>query len=205
MPNDRFGRSRVDRGNSEAMSREFPDFLDPWKAADGRRSFGGTMPLARMRRLAALLAPEGDGEDDLPWEDARFQADFAYDAQGVVIIRLRVEASLPLLCQRSLLPYAETVRRDSRLAVVESLEEQDMLPGDYEPVLVEDGRMALLELVEDELLLAVPQVPRNPAVEAIDISTAGDEVAAESSAESEGPRQHPFADLGELLAKGKQH
>src|SRR5210317_1678587 len=98
--------------NSEAMSREFPDLLNPWKAADGRRTFEGTMPLARMQRLLPLLAPrqaEGgastsaDAVTDAPvaWNDAWFRADFAHDGQGNVTVELWVEAELTLVCQRS--------------------------------------------------------------------------------------------------------
>ena len=166
------------------------------------------MPLARMQRLKRLLAGDDSETTGLPREDARFRAEFGHDAQGIVTIRLRVEASLPLQCQRSLLPYLEPVQRSSLLAVVESLAEEDLLPEDYEPVLVEDGRLALLELVEDELLLAVPQVPRNPALEAVMISTAdasdpgGLEAGAPGGDDAEA-RRRPFADLAELLGRDK--
>ncbi|NND57384.1 MAG: hypothetical protein HKN57_09030, partial [Xanthomonadales bacterium] len=68
------------------MSREFPDFIDPWKAADGRRTFSGTMPIKRMQRLLPLLAPAGN------YGDASFEARLSYDRQGLLTIRLDVEA-----------------------------------------------------------------------------------------------------------------
>ena len=183
------------------MSREFPDLLNPWKAADGRRTFEGTMPLARMQRLLPLLArpAEAAGEPGPGWVDARFRADFAHDAQGYVTIELWVEADLPLVCQRSLRPYLEPVRRHSLLAVVESLAEQERLPDHYDPVLVEHGRLALVELVEDELLLGVPQVPRNPAVKEVDLSTDGGHSAR--PARQTEPVQRPFEGLAGLLRK----
>ena len=104
------------------MSREFPDFVDPYKAADGKREFQGTMPLRRMRRLAPLL------EASLSGPDARFLARFGYDRQGLVRIRLEVEAELPLLCQRSLEPYLETIERSAELSVIVNLDDQDLLP-----------------------------------------------------------------------------
>ena len=187
------------------MSREFPDLLNPSKAADGRRTFQGTMPLRKMRRLVPLLAPRDQPDQDGAcegWKDPWFRADFAHDGQGNVIVELWVEAELPLVCQRSLQPYLEPVKRHSLLAMVESVEEQELLPDHYEPVLVEQGRMALLEVVEDELLLAVPQVPRNPAAGAVDLSTdsaadAPDEIEAE-------PTRRPFAGLAGLLKKGNE-
>ena len=176
------------------MSREFPDLLNPWKAADGRRSFQGTMPLKRMQRLAPLLA----SVESVAWKDAWFRADFARDAQGFVTVELWAEAELPLICQRSLLPYLESVRRHSLLAVVEDFTDQDLLPEHYEPVLVEQGQLALVELVEDELLLALPEVPRNPDVAEVSRST--DLAEPEKDSEPEEPTRKPFAELGRLLA-----
>jgi uncharacterized protein len=188
------------------MSREFPDLLNPWKAADGHRTFEGTMPLERMHRLVPLLAPRSGGPDGgepeetgPAWPDARFRADFEHDAQGNVTVELWVDAELPLICQRSLRPYLEPVKRHSLLAVVESVEAQESLPEHYEPVLVEHGRLALLDLVEDELLLGVPQVPRNPAVNEVDLSTDGGHSAR--PARQTEPVQRPFEGLAGLLRK----
>jgi uncharacterized protein len=196
------------------MSREFPDQLNPWKAADGRRTFEGTMPLQRMRRLASLLAPRkmagslaSEGASNagaheaagMPWNDVRFRADFAHDGQGYTTVELWVEAELPLVCQRSLRPYLEPVKRHTVLAVVERAEDQDLLPEHYEPVLVEEGRMALLDVVEDELLLAVPEVPKNPAVGEVEVST--DKAPGAARGDRVEPTHRPFEGLAELLKK----
>ena len=121
--------------------------------------FGGTMPLNRMPRLEALLGEEQGSNS------AEFEAKFAFDQQGLVTIDLTVKTDLLLVCQRSLEPYTEQVDRRSMLAVIENMTDQEELPEHYEPVLVEEKRLALAELVEEELLLAVPQVPRNPELE----------------------------------------
>jgi len=139
------------------MSREYPDWLDPWKAAEGRRTFAGSMPLKRMPRLAPLLAGN-EGE-------AQFSAAFSFDQQQRVTIHLDVAADLPLVCQTSLDTYLEPVRRASLLGVMEDLAEEAMMPENYEPVVAVNGRLALQDLVEDELLLGMPQVPRKPEVD----------------------------------------
>ncbi len=161
------------------------------------------MPLKRMSRLTPLLAPErrkdGSGADDATavWKDARFEARFSYDEQGLVTIRLKVEAELPLICQRSLLPYQERVRRSSVLAVIEEISGQELIPEAYDPVLVEQGRLAMQDLVEEELLLAVPQVPKNPDIGEIELSTDGE---VRSSSDIELKQSHrPFADLAGLM------
>jgi uncharacterized protein len=179
------------------MSREFPDWVDPWKAADGRRGYGGTMPLKRLPRLVPLLAP---AEAGAAWQDARFSAAFSHDRQGTVVVDIRVQANLPLVCQRSLEPYLEPVERRSWLAVVESVAEQDEVPEHYEPVLVEKGRLALQDLVEDELLLALPQVPRNPETSAVQRSTGGD-----GGGSGDGRRETGPEDAGGSSASGDTH
>ena len=73
------------------MSRDFPDFIDPWKAAEGHRVFHGTMPLKKMRRLSLLLA-SAEGE-------AGFEACFYFDPQSNAIInsvsRSRFDRAVP--------------------------------------------------------------------------------------------------------------
>jgi len=175
------------------MSLEYPDWLDPRKAAEGRRRYEGTMPIARMQRLAPLLA-NATGE-------ARFSADFEFDQQARVTIHIEVQADLVLQCQLSLEPYTESIQRSSTLGVIGDITEESLLSENYEPVLVQHGRLALLDLVEDELILAMPQVPRNPHLDASHylVSNSEEQVAR---ARQETFRQ-PFAGLAEQLA-GKQ-
>ena len=181
------------------MSREFPDFIDPWKAADGRRSFQGTMPLKRLKRLEPMLAPSDEGRQSgaLARNDAFFSVVFGYDELGLVTIKIGVDASLPLICQRSMAPYQERVERKSLLVVIEQVSDQDQVPESYEPVLVENRRLAIQDIVEEELLLAIPQVPRNPDVAAIELSTDG-EARLPSVPENEQTHR-PFAGLAGLM------
>jgi len=160
------------------MSREFPDFIDPWRAADGSRRIGGTIPLDRFKRLLPMLVSD-KGE-------ASFEMNFGYDAQRRPTVLVEVDARLNLMCQRSLEPYVEHVRQQSELQIIGDPGEEATLSDEEEFVLVEDGRVAVAELVEDELLLALPQVPRNPEVDALWETTAGD-------------TQKPFESLAELL------
>jgi uncharacterized protein len=186
------------------MSREFPDFVDPWRAADGGRRIGGTIPLARFKRLLPMLVSD-KGE-------ASFELIFGYDAQHRPTVAVEVEARLNLLCQRSLEPYFEQVRQQSELQIIGEAEEQALLSDEEEFLLVQDGHVAVADLVEDELLLAVPQIPRNPASEPIWASTATDGTSGKQDAAGEhrppadgtddgkgGRTQRPFESLAEML------
>lgn len=169
------------------MSKQYPDWLDPKKAAEGRRTFAGTMPLERMPRLLPLLAGAGG--------EVSFTAAFSFDNQARVTIQIEVDARLPLICQRSLDPYMEHISRRSVLGVVEDFTEEDLMPENYEPVLVKHGRLALAELVEDELLLGLPAVPRNPEIDEVAFSTGSPEIPAQA----ETQLRQPFANLAEQL------
>lgn len=176
------------------MSREFPDFIDPWRAAEGSRRIGGTIPLARLKRLQPLLAAS-DGE-------ARFELQFGFDEQRRATVTAEVSAPLTLTCQRSLERYVENVRLHSVLTVIGDQAEQALLSTEEEYLVVDEGRMAVADVVEDELLLGIPQVPRNPAVGPVWESSDGhgtDRPAEHESGKSDDGRQRPFESLAELM------
>jgi uncharacterized protein len=178
------------------MSREYPDWISPERAAEGKRVFGGTVSLSRMKRLAPLLV-SADGE-------ATFVAAFRRDIDKHVIVDLQVEAALPLICQASLEVYDEQVKRHSELVVIEHDHEQgdrsqDKWPESYEPVKSENGRLAVASLVEEELLLGLPQIPRKPGMEKVVYSTGGE--VPESTAPQQKGKKNPFAALQDMLER----
>ncbi len=169
------------------MSREFPDWVNPWKASEGNRIFRGTIALGKMTRLVPLLV-DSAGE-------ASFEASFSFDELGFATIKLRVNAELPLVCQASRERFLFRVMRESQLLVIDDMEQQEHIPGYYETVLVEEKRLQFLKLVQDELILEVPQVPRKPGIGDIRYSTDPDEQFAVAREEQD----KPFAALGVLL------
>lgn len=177
------------------MSREYPDWISPGRAAEGKRIYSGSIPIARMKRLAALLV-DAQGE-------ASFVAAFRSDLDKRVIIDLKVEATLPLICQASLEVYDEQVKRRSELAVVDDDNEQADIPDLYEPVATENGRLAIASLVEEELLLGLPQIPRKPSLKKVEYSTGG--ALPTSDSPQPGGKKNPFAALQELLQHDKQN
>ena len=177
------------------MSREYPDWISPGRAAEGKRIFSGTIPFSRMKRLVAELV-DSQGE-------ASFTASFSVDLEKRVIIDLQVEAALPLVCQASLEVYDEMVNRQSELAVIDDEYEQDDLPEHYEPVQTENGRLAIASLVEDELLLALPQIPRKRGLHKVEYSTGGPP-SVEASPKA-GVKKNPFAALEDMLKHDKQN
>ena len=151
-----------------------------------RREFEGRIPLATMTRLRdSLLQPDGD---------VRYQLAFGTDALRLPFAELRIDAELPLECQRSLQRFLLPVRLVQRLGLIRDEADEAALPPGYEPLLVPaDGMLRPAELVEDELILALPVVPVSPEAEAVtrEFAPTAEEVAKAS----------PFAGLAGLKTK----
>ncbi len=175
------------------MSLEYPDLIDPQKAAEGHRTFSGTIALSRMERLKEFLANDAG--------EARFTAAFEKDSLVGVSIQIEVDAVLWLVCQRSLEPYQEVIKRSSQLGVVEDISQEGLLPEGYEGILLEHGKIAFLVMIEDELLLALPQVPVNPDLPALDADAEEGGLLGELSGQqpTQQLKQQPFAGLADQL------
>ena len=172
-----------------------PDSIDAWRMAAAQRSFEGEFPVRKMARLAGLLAPSDEGDADAGY--CRFRLSFGREPLGNTSypqLSMKVEAALPLVCQRTLETFLLPLTIEQRLGLIRHESEEAGLPPEVEPLLVpEDGQLRLLDLVEDELILAVPVVPMSPGG-VDDIET---EWPAEGS-ESADERPNPFAELAKL-------
>lgn len=156
--------------------------------ADEARQVDLAVPLARLDRVVPrLLSTEGI---------ARGRVALSRE-QGRIVADVRVEADVPLQCQRCLQPMRLQTSSSSRVALVESEDAAAEVPPELETALAPDGRLRLAELIEEELLLALPVAPRHPEGQCH-----GD--APELKAEDlEQPTQRPFANLSELLKSGR--
>jgi uncharacterized protein len=119
------------------------------------KELSGRIPLRELRRLAeALIDPSGDVE---------FELAFGKEGPHRAVIRGRVKASLNLECQRCRDTMEFPVVSDMCLALVDGLDEIELLPERYDPLLLQEPTLKLVEMIEDELLLALPQVPMHKA------------------------------------------
>lgn len=134
--------------------------IDGLEFARSRRQESGVVPVAALSRLADVLA-DADGVLDCELVGE-------CDRDGDAYLLLRVSGGLNLRCQRCLGPVAYPLLIDARLLLVP--------PGGVWPdeELTDDGfdaveagkEMALLPLIEDEVLLALPIAPRHEVCEA---------------------------------------
>lgn len=157
-----------------------------------RRSFEGRLPLAAMARLRDLLADDqGEVRFSLEFDQGAITVPFQ-----VPFVELRIDAELPLICQRTLQRFLFPVVVVQKLGLIrgssETIEaDEAALPPGYEAMEVgDDGELRPADLVEDELILAVPVVPVKPGSEAMERDWP---VQAE-----EQERVNPFAALAAL-------
>ncbi|MFC0677568.1 YceD family protein [Lysobacter korlensis] len=174
------------------MSANLPEVFDAWRMVAARRGVEGRLPLSALTRLRGSLL-DGDGE-------VTFSIEFGQDALKVPYAELRIDAELPLECQRSLERFALPVHIEQRLGLIRSESEEAALPPGYEPLLMpEDGMLRPAELVEDELILAVPVVPIMPGSDVVER-----EWPVEEGGSAEPERPNPFAALAALKKDPKK-
>lgn len=176
------------------MSSGLPQTVQPDRLAERGESLHGTMALKGMARLAGLLH-DTDGEVDVV-------LDFGIDAQRVKFVHGHIRASLHLVCQRCLQLMTFPVDREVNLGLVHSEQNAEHLAEGYEPLVLEQPSISLKDMVEDELMLALPIVPKHAPEEcgAERSHFVSKEDEERSDAQDEG-RQHPFSGLDELIKK----
>jgi uncharacterized protein len=174
------------------MSGErLPVHIDPVRMADTRRLLQGEVALAEMPRLVEALQ-DGDGNVSVSLE-------FGTDEEGIRFMRGQVQAEVTLICQRCLEPMRHPVDNEFALGLVRNETQAEELPSHYEPLLLDGKPLFLRDVIEDEILLALPIVPRHPPQEC----GAQLESGEADTEQDGGKRDNPFASLAELKTDRK--
>lgn len=178
-----------------------PHKLDVEGFARHASSLEGQTPAAELTRLADMAAEEtpAHGWPEVVWQ-AHGEQRSVRAGESQVWLRLQVTAQVSLTCQRCLKPMAVPLELEREYRFVRDEDQAASLDLDAEEdVLSLGGRFDLIELIEDELLLALPLVPRHDQCP---------EPLAQPKAEPEfevepEERPNPFAALAGLKGKGK--
>lgn len=164
---------------------------DSFELARLGREVRGQAPVARFARLVADL-PEQRAGAEVSWSVGG-----ETDSLGRAWLRVAAQADLVVRCQRCMQPFVLAVQAGNTLqmmkseAALDAAEEVDETDEEgYTERIVGSPRLDLLALVEDELILALPYVPKHEACPALP------EALADSGAGQTRPS--PFAVLGKL-------
>ncbi len=118
-------------------------------------------------------------------------------------LHLRLQADVVLQCQRCLQPMPQAVAVDRSLRFVRGEDEAARLDEELDDdVLALPGRLDLLELAEDELILALPLVPMHGSCPQPLAAVAPPPDTASGAADADrGGRPNPFASLAGLRGR----
>lgn len=164
--------------------------MNTWDLARLGRELRGEAPLVVFSRLL----------DGLPQQFEHTQASWSLvgdtDALGRRFVTLRAQAVVTLECQRCLGMFDLPLSVENRLELVETeaqieAEEKGEDDPDTPDQLLGSSHFDVLSLVEDELILALPYVPKHEVCPSL-------HQALEAPESSDTSRPSPFAVLAEL-------
>lgn len=131
--------------------------VDSLKFCRTGESRSGVTPVASLGRLAAELA-ESSGQ-------LRWSITGGLHPKGMPQLTMQVQGEVKLICQRCLTPFAHAIATDTVLVLARDEADADAteesLDDDSIDVIVGDPQQDLLQLVEDDALLALPLSPRH--------------------------------------------
>lgn len=133
--------------------QRLPLEVDPFRLAAREEHLQGAIPLKQMKRLiSTLTSDEGDVLIDVV---------FSVDLNRVVLLSGKIQTDAKLICQRCMGEMDLPIKLDFQIAFARSEAEMERLPEGYEVTLIEDTPMMLSDIIEDEILLALPAIPKH--------------------------------------------
>lgn len=169
--------------------------LDVASFAADAAALSGEWPGIALERLAESQSPP----QDVPLDVVRWQVHGERRAvtggEAELWLALSADTRVWLSCQRCLQPFEVPLALARRIRFVRGEAQAEALDAELEDdVLALSRTLDLRELVEDELLLALPLVPRHGSCpQPLPMSAAGEEPVDEAA-----ERPHPFAALKAL-------
>jgi uncharacterized protein len=160
------------------------DRLTSGSLVEGRLS--ESVPVGVFPRLAETLLDKA--------EKVQVDIRVSRSSSGIPLVEGRLDGRFHRQCQRCLEPVDIEIEAELRLAVTDQ-DSGHLLPAGFEPWQSDETDVVLKDLVEDELLLALPMAARHPD----ESQCRGLARRPGHEAPEEAPRRHnPFAVLKDL-------
>ncbi len=133
------------------MSALPQQLVNPFKQASLGAEYRGELSFDGMPRLQALLVAESGGS-------VNYRLRFSQPQSRKFCLEGTIEAVVELPCQRCFRSSQHEIASGFRFALVESDAEIALVAEGWEPLLVDEERISLVALLEEELLLSLPAV-----------------------------------------------
>ncbi|CAB3753406.1 DUF177 domain-containing protein [Paraburkholderia humisilvae] len=202
-------------GKSAAVD---PRQFDLFEFARSGRQAAGVVRISQLPRMLNEVpaeVPADERDTAFTWQaegstQPELQDDGTEGPQPY--LRLAVHGAAWLECQRCLAPYEQAFHVDAiyRIVGTEAEAEEFPLDEDEVDVIVGSRQFNLVELIEEELLLSLPLVPKHDVcpqvheslVSGVSGAEQGEHEEADEHSGAEDERPNPFAALQGLKSKG---
>jgi len=171
------------------MLIDLPTFIEPQQLAKHHSRLTGQMAVQHLLRLRDSLS-EVRGNISVDWQ-------FSLIEHNCIKIEGYINALLPVICQRCLLPMDMAIGLPVALTLLPVGHTENDLPDGYEVITLTNTSISLISLIEDELILGLPIAPKHlncPSNEYILASNSVQESDDKSNPEM-AQRYYPFQDL----------
>jgi uncharacterized protein len=176
------------------MSQDWSRRRDIDLLADDRVCLDFVIPLAELPRLRAQFAhAERSASGRVCFESV----------QGMPVAELTVSAPVTLVCQRCLTAVEYRLDCHGRVAMVADGLEAERAPAGLDTILAPERSISVRDLVEEELLLALPLVPLHEDPRCAPVGVSQPSGTSSGEPREGGERQRPFERLGELLKRAR--
>jgi uncharacterized protein len=125
--------------------------------ADRGVTLSGELDFGSLTRLKSLVNSDVGS--------VRATLIFRQRRDGWLALTLAYQAEMQLECQRCLEPYRHEAAESVNIAVADGAALPAAVPAGFEPFELEGGRLQPAQLIEDELIVAIPLVPKHARVE----------------------------------------
>jgi uncharacterized protein len=161
--------------------------LDVDRLARGEAEIDFDLPLAELPRLKARI----------PGIGGSVHGAVRFGRQGeIAVAELSLAGMATLQCQRCMQTMELPIDSTTHVGLIFAEADAAEVPEELEPVLARSGSISVGELVEEELLLALPIVPLHEELRDCAVPPAAPLVADDAA---EQVTQRPFEGLADLL------
>ncbi len=184
------------------LPNELPEIIDPLKLC--RQSLGVGASLSGSVCASKLSKKEvcSSLTNKIINKPIIVALNFFYDLNKIHVIEGEISTQLQLNCQRCLEDFDFELTQKIYVGVVRSIEAAKQLSERYEPLLLEDGKVNLLNWLMEEINLAIPMIPmhKEPCGLQKHLSNIPKNYKENTEKENSG-KIFPFANLNQKLNK----
>ena len=139
------------------MSTDLPLSFDPYLAARQARRVSGDLPVSMLQRVAEVVLRGGTV--------VSVDFELSLSEQNLPLLVGTVQGNVVLRCERCLGAVEIPIQSSVALVLVEEGRALDPVMQGYERFEYSGTHVSTLELLEEEVLLALPMIPKHERIE----------------------------------------